>query len=270
METKKIKIVLTKVGTAYEPTKEYHLHDYIVIDDVTLYTCKRVDKTTMTCVGHPLTDTDYWDKSIDMSDALAKATKATEDATTAAQEANAATSKATQATTDATTAAHEANTATEKANTATAKVDAATANVTDAITKATEAANSVKSLLDAFASTNPYVGFARVSGDTDPTPATDFVYGSRALVREIGSHIKLGTVKRVGNNAVLQHECAKGRITLASNGDEVAVDGTEGDLLVYTDIPLYLLKANEVVNSKEMSCMGVGVVPCYWQNHAAK
>lgn len=169
---------------------------------------------------------------------------------------SAAVDAATKATLAANTAANNANTAADAANKATSK--------------ATDAADSVKSLLDAFASTNPYVGFARVSGDADPTPATDFVYGGRALVREIGSHIKLGTIKRIGNNAVLQHECAKGRVTLATNGDEVAVDGTEGDLLVYTDIPLYLLKANEVVNSKEMSCMGVGVVPCYWQNHAAK
>lgn len=154
-----------------------------------------------------------------------------------------------------------------------AAVDAAnkaTAAANKATDKANTAADSVKSLLDAFASTNPYCGFARVSGDADPTPTADYMYGSRALIREIGSHIKLGTVKRIGNEAVLQHECAKGRITLATNGDEVAVDGTEGDLLVYTDIPLYLLKANEVVNSKEMSCMGVGVVPCYWQSHAAK
>lgn len=169
---------------------------------------------------------------------------------------SAAIDAANKATLAANTAANNANTAADAANKATSK--------------ATDAADSVKSLLDAFASTNPYVGFARVSGDADPTPATDFVYGGRALVREIGSHIKLGTIKRIGNDAVLQHECAKGRITLATNGDEVAVDGTEGDLLVYTDIPLYLLKANEVVNSKEMSCMGVGVVPCFWQNHAAK
>lgn len=169
---------------------------------------------------------------------------------------SAAIDAANKATLAANTAANNANTAADAANKATSK--------------ATDAADSVKSLLDAFASTNPYVGFARVSGDADPTPSADYIYGSRALVREIGSHIKLGTVKRVGNDAVLQHECAKGRITLATNGDEVAVDGTEGDLLVYTDIPLYLLKANEVVNSKEMSCMGVGVVPCYWQNHAAK
>ena len=160
--------------------------------------------------------------------------------------------------------------AVDAANKATLAANTAADAANKATTKATDAADSVKSLLDAFASTNPYVGFARVSGDADPTPSADYIYGSRALVREIGSHIKLGTVKRVGNDAVLQHECAKGRITLASNGDEVAVDGTEGDLLVYTDIPLYLLKANEVVNSKEMSCMGVGVVPCYWQNHAAK
>ena len=82
--------------------------------------------------------------------------------------------------------------------------------------------------------------------------------------------MKLGTVKRVGNEAVLQHECAKGRITLANNGDTVAVDGTEGDLLVYTDIPLYLIKANEQTDGSEMSCMGVGVSQSYWQGHAAK
>lgn len=169
---------------------------------------------------------------------------------------SAAIDAANKATLAANTAANNANTAADAANKATSK--------------ATDAADSVKSLLDAFASTNPYCGFARVSGDADPTPAADYIYGSRALIREIGSHIKLGTVKRVGKEAVLQHECAKGRITLATNGDAVAVDGTEGDLLVYTDIPLYLLKANEVVNTKEMSCIGVGVVPCYWQNHAAK
>lgn len=111
-----------------------------------------------------------------------------------------------------------ANKATLAANTAASNANTAADAAKKASSKATDAADSVKSFLDAFAST-PYVGFARVSGDTDPTPATDFVYGGRALVREIGSHIKLGTVKRVGNNAVLQHECAKGRITLASNGD---------------------------------------------------
>ena len=128
----------------------------------------------------------------------------------------------------------------------------------------------VNALISAFQNQNPFCGFARVSGDADPKPSSEFVYGGRSLIREIGKHMKLGTVKRVDNEAVLQHECAPGRITLASNGDAMAVDGSEGDLLIYTDIPLYLLKANETVGSNEMSCMGVGVIPCYWQDHLAK
>lgn len=115
-----------------------------------------------------------------------------------------------------------------------------------------------------------FAGFARVSGDGDPKPSDEYIYGNRKLVQEIGKHMKLGTVKREGNEAVLQHECAKGRITMASNGDAMAVDGTEGDLLVYTDIPLHLMKANEQLDGFEMSCLGVGVVPCYWQSHTAK
>ncbi len=128
--------------------------------------------------------------------------------------------------------------------------------------------SGVQKRLDMFG--DAFVGFARVSGDADPKPSAEYIYGTRKLVQEIGKHMKLGTVKRVGNEAVLQHECAKGRITLANNGDTVAVDGTEGDLLVYTDIPLYLIKANEQTDVSEMSCMGVGVAQSYWQGHAAK
>lgn len=137
-------------------------------------------------------------------------------------------------------------------------------------TPVNDSLSKVNALVDAFGSTNPFCGFARVSGDSDPKPSDEFTYGSRSLIREIGSHMKMGTFKRVDNECVLQHECTKGRITLASNGEDVAVDGTEGDLLFYTDIPLYLLKANEAVETNEMSCMGVGVVPCYWKDHTAK
>ena len=115
-----------------------------------------------------------------------------------------------------------------------------------------------------------FVGFARISGDMDPKPADDYIYGNRKLVKEIGKHMKIGTVKRVGNEAVLQHECAPGRITLASNGDAVKVDGTEGDLLVYIDMPLHVIRANEELDGMEMSCMGVGLSPCVWQGAPSK
>lgn len=307
----RVKVVFTKAGEAYSATQAYRLHDYIVLNGVTIYACKKVDPATMTCVGHPLTDTAYWDKFMDIADFKAAAEKATasanaaaKSATDAAGAANTAKTNADRATEAANTAASAANTAKTNADTATGKANAAAASaekvdatitaenvleVTDRngvkktlslvsqvkademakqVEKNTGDINAISKRLDLFG--DAFVGFARVSGDADPKPSETFVYGNRQLVREIGKHIKIGTVKRVGNQAVLQHECAKGRITLATNGDTVAVDGTEGDLLVYTDIPLYLLKANEIVGSNEMSCLGVGVVPCYWQNHAAK
>ena len=115
-----------------------------------------------------------------------------------------------------------------------------------------------------------FVGFARISGDNDPKPSPDYVYGTRKQIREIGKHMKLGTVKRVGNEAVLQHECAPGRITLAANSDAMKVDGTEGDLLIYIDIPLHVIKANGMLDGFTMSSMGIGMVPCYWQGYASK
>lgn len=137
----RVKVIFTKVGTAYDATKAYRLHDYIVLNGVTVYACKKVDKTTMTCVGRPLTDTEYWDKFIDLEEfkaaaeqattaanaAAKSATDAATAATTAKANADAATKKATDAAASATTATNNANTATQKANdavTASEKVNA--------------------------------------------------------------------------------------------------------------------------------------------------
>lgn len=135
-EEVQVKIIPEKAGTAYDATKAYRLLDYIVIDNTEMYICTNVDETTNTCVGKPLTDTNYWDKCISMADIKAAAEKATTAATTAAKSANdaataaniaktnadAATKKATDAAGAAITATTNANTATQKAN------DAATAS----------------------------------------------------------------------------------------------------------------------------------------------
>ena len=57
-----VKIIPEKAGTAYDATKAYRLLDYIVIDNTEMYICTNVDEATNTCVGKPLTDTNYWDK----------------------------------------------------------------------------------------------------------------------------------------------------------------------------------------------------------------
>lgn len=307
---KRIKVLLTPAGSEWVADKEYKRLDYIS-NGKAVWVSVKVDAATGKNVGHPLTDTAWWNKCIDLSEAESLAAAATVAANAAATTANNAAQAAMDAKTAAEAAASEANKATEAANTATSAAQVATSAANDA-TAAAEKVNAVlgddnvlkvtdrtgveKSLelmsqaaatemakqvkqntadiagvqkrLDMFG--DAYVGFARVSGDADPKPSQTYIYGTRQLVREIGKHMKIGTVKRVDNEAVLQHEGAPGRITKASNGEAMAVDGSEGDLLVYTDIPLHLIKANETVEGQEMSCMGVGVVPCYWMGHAAK
>lgn len=135
-EELRIKLIPEKVGTSYDATKAYRLLDYIVIDNTEMYICTNVDETTNTCVGKPLTDTNYWDKCISMADIKAAAEKATTAANAAAKSANDAASAATTAKTNAeaatkkaTDAAGAATTATTNANTATQKAnDAATAS----------------------------------------------------------------------------------------------------------------------------------------------
>nr|DAG55200.1 MAG TPA: hypothetical protein [Caudoviricetes sp.] len=307
---KRIKVLLTPTGSEWVADKEYKRLDYIS-NGKAVWVSVKVDAATGKNVGHPLTDTAWWNKCIDLSEAESLAAAATVAANAAATTANNAAQAAMDAKRAAEAAASEANMATVAANAATSAAQVATAaangataaaekvnavlgddnilKVTDrngvekslelmSQAAATEMAKQVKQntadiagvqkRLDMFG--DAYVGFARVSGDADPKPSQTYIYGTRQLVREIGKHMKIGTVKRVDNEAVLQHEGAPGRITKASNGEAMAVDGSEGDLLVYTDIPLHLIKANETVEGQEMSCMGVGVVPCYWMGHAAK
>lgn len=130
----RVKVIWTKAGEAYSATKAYKLHDYIVLNGVTVYACKKVDAATMTCVGHPLTDTAYWDKFLDMSELKAASEKATsaanaaaKSATDAASAANTAKANADKATTAANAAASAANTAKENADTATGKANTAAA-----------------------------------------------------------------------------------------------------------------------------------------------
>lgn len=307
---KRIKVLLTPAGSEWVADKEYKRLDYIS-DGKAVWVSVKVDAVSGVNVGHPLTETAWWNKCIDLSEAENLAAAATVAANAAATTANKAAQAAMDAKTAAETAVSEANKATEAANTATSAAQVATSAANDAtaaaekvnavlgddnVLKVTDRTGAEKSLelmslaaatemakqvkqntadiagvqkrLDMFG--DAYVGFARVSGDADPKPSQTYIYGTRQLVREIGKHMKIGTVKRVDNEAVLQHEGAPGRITKASNGEAMAVDGSEGDLLVYTDIPLHLIKANETVEGQEMSCMGVGVVPCYWMGHAAK
>lgn len=157
----RVKVVFTKAGEAYSATQAYRLHDYIVLDGVTIYACKKVDPATMTCVGHPLTDTAYWDKFMDIADfktaaekATASANAAAKSATDAAGVANTAKTNADKATEAAIAAASAANTAktnadkaTTAANTAAAGAEKVNATITaDNVLKVTDRTGAEKTL----------------------------------------------------------------------------------------------------------------------------
>ncbi len=127
------------------------------------------------------------------------------------------------------------------------------------------ATSQFKALMDAFGETNQFCGFARqngaASGDAETT------YGSKALIHEVGKHFRLMTVK----DGTPQHICVGGRLTKATNGDEIAIDGSDGDVVLGVDMEgIQLLKATRPVNDVETNVIGIGLLPAYWQNVASK
>lgn len=80
-------------------------------------------------------------------------------------------------------------------------------------------------------------GFARVNGSADPDAYVSF--GDTAKLRALASHLHLGAVK----DGKLVKQCAPGRLTSSVDGKEIAIDGTDGDIMNFTDCDLYYLKA---------------------------
>ena len=300
--SKRIKVILTKAGTAYDASKAYKLLDYIVVDNTTMYVCKRVDKDTMTCVGHALTETDYWDKCIDMADAIKKVNDAVATATTATATANKATkaandaaATATTATTNANKAVTDAKAATDKANTSATQADTATQQATDAATAAervnasldgstltvtdrtgkksslalaeqAEVNGKIENLqvrVDALSHPNEFVGFTRVNGDASGDATT--TYGDASLLHDVASEWKLATVK----NGVVTHVAAPGRLTLDENGEEMKFDGSDGDVMVINR-NAHLLKATKTIDGKELNLIGIGKTPASWYGVTSK
>ena len=68
---------------------------------------------------------------------------------------------------------------------------------------------------------------------SNPTLAN--VYGSKEALNMVLKHYKMGLFK----NGALVKECAPCRITKAVDGSDINIDGTEGDIMLYTDVPIY-------------------------------
>lgn len=113
--------------------------------------------------------------------------------------------------------------------------------------------------------TNTFAGFARQTDATSGDAETS--YGSKELIHEIGSHFKMFTEK----NGMKQHVMEGTRIDKATNGDDVAIDGTDGDIYVgWVDAVPQLLKGKATVDEKETDIIGIGLTSAYWNGILSK
>lgn len=131
-----------------------------------------------------------------------------------------------------------------------------------------KAVADVQSKVDAFmaawAVQNQMAGMARTNGSSDPSAET--LYGDSQVIKDIVRNFRLCTVK---NGAVAKIGVA-GRMTKATTGETIAVDGSEGDIGLCCLKPIHLLKALGKVNDVETNVCAVGQTPAYWNGIASR
>lgn len=66
-------------------------------------------------------------------------------------------------------------------------------------------------------------------------PTLSNVYGSKESLNMVLKHYKMGLFK----DGALVKECAPCRITKAVDGSDINIDGSEGDIMLYIDTPIY-------------------------------
>lgn len=121
----------------------------------------------------------------------------------------------------------------------------------------------LKEKMATFVDTNPYVGMVRMNGDASPD--AEMTFGDKQLMHEVGAEWKLATVK----DGVVTHVCAPGRLTLDENGEEVKIDGTDGDVMLINR-NANVINATKVIDGREMNCLAIGKTAAKWYGVESK
>ena len=97
--------------------------------------------------------------------------------------------------------------------------------------------NELRKQLNSIAQVYSIYGFARVNGDN--SPAGTIFFGEDSNLKEITSHFHMGLTTKGGT---LYKRCANCRLDVAVDGTELKIDGTDGDVMNFTNSELYFLK----------------------------
>ena len=123
--------------------------------------------------------------------------------------------------------------------------------------------NELKKQLELLAQIYSIYGFARVNGDNSPDGTIFF--GEDSNLEEITSHFHMGLTKRDGK---LYKRCANCRLDVAADGTALKIDGTDGDVMLFTDSKLYFLKGTVAApadlnlgDGVELNIIAFGMIP---------
>lgn len=112
-------------------------------------------------------------------------------------------------------------------------------------------------------------GMARVNDDTDPKGTIFF--GEDVNFKQIANVVHLGLVDKDGK---LYKRCANGRVDKAVDGVDLAIDGSDGDVLLYIDRTVYVCRFTDEVEHegamKKLNVFAVGLAPFSIYGHTAK
>ena len=100
-------------------------------------------------------------------------------------------------------------------------------------------------------------GMVRIQGSSDPTAS---VLLSQEKAKEIARKFRLCIVK----NGEIVKTGARGRITMSTDGEDMAIDGSEGDVMVCTESPIDYLHGEYVSDGKTHQVIGVSLAPSDW------
>lgn len=149
--------------------------------------------------------------------------------------------------------------------------DGVTASISTQLGNLTQKENETRSLavelkrqVDTFVDKDGYIGMARMNGDASGDAET--TYGTAEKIHQMGAKFRLCTVK----NGKITHRCAPGRLTLGENGEEVKIDGTDGDVMLCVEDGLHLLKATKEIDGREMNIIGLGDRKSVWYGVQSK
>ena len=130
--------------------------------------------------------------------------------------------------------------------------------------------DAIMARLNDVAQTYSLYGMARANGDS--TAAGAKFFGDESNLKQIAGICHTGLVDNKGK---LYKRCANGRIDLASDGTELYIDGSDGDVMVYIDRSIYVSKFTDKINVNgaepvEMNVFALGLAPFSIEGHPAK